>query len=367
MTIKTIEAWDFCPTFRDGPYAMSHVTSDHAYGRILRITDAAGRCGVGEVVFAPSLVQHDRETRIQEEADYLTPLINEPMDRLLSVAADMRSRDTSWRGIAFALETVWFDYEGHRTQQPVANLLGEPKSSAVPDYFSISESEISKIQARVDVAGPRRRVLQLKLGVGSLDEDIRKVTALFGMMSQDQLVLADANGGWSPQQALEIMDRFTDERLVWEEPCKNYEDNLHVAQRTGKPVMFDQCVGNYDAALKAIDERVAHSICIKPAFLGGLSTAQKVRDRAAETGMRMRIDGPWCGDIASAAILHLATGTPEHLLVAGCDLREPLSLSVDLNGVRHREPDLIAPPDGVGLGIAVTHEQLGTPEKIISA
>jgi ketosteroid isomerase-like protein len=28
-------------------------------------------------------------------------------------------------------------------------------------------------------------------------------------------------------------------------------------------------------------------------------------------GIRMRIDGQWCGDIASAAIINLALGTPE--------------------------------------------------------
>jgi hypothetical protein len=49
--------------------------------------------------------------------------------------------------------------------------------------------------------------------------------------------------------------------------------------------------------------------------------------------MKMRIDGPWCGDIATAAILHLALGAPPDLLIAGCDLREPLVRERDLKGV----------------------------------
>jgi len=99
--------------------------------------------------------------------------------------------------------------------------------------------------------------------------------------------------------------------------------------------MVDQCVGTLDSALRAIHERIAQSLCIKPVSLGGLTIARDVRDRAIEAGMLMRVDGPWCGDIASAAILHLAVCTPGHLLLAGCDLREPLDIPIDLHGVSH--------------------------------
>ena len=65
----------------------------------------------------------------------------------------------------------------------------------------------------------------------------------------------------------------------------------------------------------------------------------------------MRIDGPWCGDIATAAILHLAVGAPPELLVSSCDLREPLIIDTDLGGVRTMESGRIAPLTGLGLGI----------------
>lgn len=346
---------------------MSHVTSGHAYGRILRIHDSDGNFGLGEIVFSPSLAEADREHRIHDEENFLAPLIGASFDTLFEAASDFRARDKSWRGIAFALESAWLDWEGKRTNQPASQLLGGALLTAVPDYFSISEKAIADIRGRVTVAGPERRVFQLKLGVGSMERDVEQVAAILEMLTERQIVQADANGGWAVDEACDIIARFNDERLIWEEPCTLYEDNVCVAERTARHIMVDQCVGDLDMALRAIDECAAQSICIKPAPLGGLTIARQVRDRAIETGMCVRIDGPWCGDVASASILHLAIGTPESLLLAGCDLREPLVIDTNLNGVCQLTGDLIAPPRGPGLGISMTEGLLGYPDKSISA
>jgi L-alanine-DL-glutamate epimerase-like enolase superfamily enzyme len=367
MTIWKIDVWDFRPTFKDGPYAMSHVTVGQIYGRILRVQGVDGSSGIGEIVFSPSLLEAEREQRIRDEDRYLKSLIGEHFDTLLDVASDTQSRDKSWRGIAFALETAWLDREGKRTNQSASQLLGGALQAEVPDYFSISENEVSRIRKRVNIAGPDCKVFQLKLGVGSLEQDIVQIGAFLDMMTDEQIVQADANGGWTVDEACDIIGRFDDERIIWEEPCTTYEDNVTVARKTARHVMVDQCVGDPDMAIRAIDECVAQSICIKPAPLGGLMIARQVRDHAIEAGMRVRIDGPWCGDIATAAILHLAVGMPGDLLISGCDLREPVAIPVDLNGVRHAGGNKIAPPAGFGLGITLPDNLLGPPERSIGA
>jgi len=367
MTIKKIDVWNFRPPFREGPYAMAHVTSGHVYGRILRFQDDDGSTGLGEIVFSPSLAETSREHRIQDEESYLMSLTGRPFDALIDVASDARNRDKSWRGIAFALETAWFDREGQRTNQSASQLLGGARLTGVQDYFSISEKEIADIHTRVDIAGSECQVFQLKLGVGSLEQDVVRIAAILDMMIGGQIVQADANGGWTVDEACNIIGRFDDERLIWEEPCTTYDDNVTVAEKTGCHVMVDQCIGDLEMAIRAIDESVAQSICIKPAPLGGLTIARQIRDHAIEAGMRVRIDGPWCGDIASAAILHLAVGMPEDLLISGCDLREPVAIPFNLNGVRPAGGNMIAPPEGVGLGITLTDNLLGPPERSITA
>ena len=180
MTIRKIDVWDFRPPLKDGPYAMSHVTVGQIFGRILHIQDDDGSSGVGEVVFSPSLLDTEREQRIKDEDNYLKSLIGEPFDTLLDVASDAQSRDKSWRGIAFALDTAWLDREGKQTNQPASQLLGGALQTEVPDYFSISEKEISRIRQRMDIADPNCGVFQLKLGVGSLEQDIVQIDAFLG-------------------------------------------------------------------------------------------------------------------------------------------------------------------------------------------
>lgn len=141
---------------------------------------------------------------------------------------------------------------------------------------------------------------------------------------------------------------------------------MEVMKRSGIPVMVDQSVSTAAVALKAAEEGLAHSICIKPAFLGGLTVGRAVRDAAVAANMKMRIDGPWCGDIATAANLHLAVGAPPALMISGCDLREPLVLEPDLGGIRNLPDTQIALNEGVGLGLTLAEGALGPPEAIFS-
>ncbi len=364
MTIAKIEVWNFRPLMRDGPYAMSHVTQDSAYGRLYKVTLDDGTQGFGEVVFPPSLPQGEQMGKIAEERAFLALLIAQPQDALLDLAEDLRERGKGWGGVAFGLETAWHDLTARQKACPLCDLLGGALTPAVPDYFSISERTPERIRERVALAGAKRTVFQVKLGVGALKEDVEHLTTLLAALSANQIVLADANGGWSVDRACETMAQLTDPRIVWEEPCALYDDNVDVMKRTQVPVMVDQSVSSAEVAFRAIEEGLAQSICIKPAFLGGLTVARKVRDAAAAAGMKMRIDGPWCGDIATAAIVHLAIGAPPDLLISCCDLREPLALTPCLDGIETLPDTRIAPKSGPGLGFVPS--DLGSPEHTYS-
>lgn len=364
MIIEKVEVWDFCPPMRDGPYAMSHVVMDCIWGRIFRVTADRGLTGWGEVVFPPSAPREEQLALISREPEILGNLLGQPTDTLLELAQDLRKLGKSGCGFAFGLETLWYDLQARHRGVPVSALLGGAKSDAVPDYFSISERTQERLRERMEIAGPERSVFQLKLGIGSYEDDLEQVSLMLDQVSSPQIVLADANGGWEVDRACRTIAAFDDPRLVWEEPCNTYDENRIVMERTGAGLMIDQCAADPAIAARVIDDGLAHSLCIKPAFLGGLSVAQEIRDQCADAGTSMRIDGPWCGDIASAAILHLAVGASPDLLIASCDLREPVLIDLQLGGVRSYPNTTISPPEGPGLGINVPDRSLGSPEAV---
>ncbi len=364
MKIASIEVWNFCPHFRDGPYVMSHVTQYAAYGRILRVTANNGVSGWGEVVFAPLMTPEDRQHRVNCEQDYLPELIGQDTDALASLAEKMRHRGKFWCGVAFGLDTAFLDLTGRHRKQPISHLIGGAAADAVEGYYSLSERTTDRIKERITGADRKNKVIQLKIGIDSIADDTAHVKAALDVMSENQILLADANGGWSVDEALQIIGRFDDPRIVWEEPCRTYDDNAQVARESNVNIMVDQCVGDFATAVRAAKERIAASICIKPAFLGGLIAAHQVRDICIEAGTKMRIDGPWWGDIATASILHLAIGAPPKLIVAGADLRGPLVIEPDLGGVAYVNDTCIAPPPGAGLGIEIDNEAIGLPEAV---
>ncbi len=75
--------------FRDGPYAMSHVTQEVVYGRILQVHTADGQTGLGGVVFPPSLSVDDRQRLIVDEPFCLSSLVGKEVDVLIQLAEEL--------------------------------------------------------------------------------------------------------------------------------------------------------------------------------------------------------------------------------------------------------------------------------------
>ena len=362
MKIDEIKVWDSFASFRRGPYVNSKVSRRTVRGRILEFHMTDGWFGLGEVVFPLSIPLDQERYMIAEEQYYLSALIGKDFNSLMHTAEKYRSWGRPWSSIAFAIETAWYDLSGKVKGLPLYELFGGSVGYGVENYLSVSETSISHVRDRLKAEDLSRKVIQLKLGIGSLSDDVEQVALVLNNLTNRQILLADANGKWSVGQACEVISKVDDPRVIWEEPCSAYDQNTEVAGLTGKAVMVDQCVGEVVLAKRAADEGVVSSLTIKPAYLGGLSVAHEVRNYCVSLGMKMRIDGPWCGDIAAAAILHLAVGVPPELLIASCDLREPLDRRVDLKGVIQLGDNLIGPPRRPGLGIEPLGRAMGDPE-----
>jgi len=365
VRLSKIEIWDLKIPFRDGPYRMSHVVQETTFGQVLCLHTDEGICGLGEMVPAPALEPKERLARYSETATLLADLIGKSEDALRDLIDQIQEKDASWNGIAFGLETAYYDLLARQSGMSFADVLGSALNTSIDDYFSISEEQADHVRQRVSMAGPQRNVIQLKVGVYSLAHELGLIRTALDLMRDSQTLLVDANGGWSFAQASEAIREIKDPRLIWEEPCGLYEENRELIEAFDTPLLLDgQTSTDFDTAKRAVQDGMAFGICIKPALIGGLSTARQVRDLCTEAGMKMRIDGPWCGDIASAAIVNLAIGAPPDLLIAGCDLREPLSLKPDLNGLTHTTPTRISPSFPYGFTVDRVREQLGPAEMV---
>ncbi len=347
MNIKKVTFEDHIFHFTHGEYVMSFVTQTELYVRVLRLETTDGRIGWGEVIrrgkfdqIAPSL-----------EEPILNSLSGESIASVPVLIRKLQQDDEMFKGLAFGLDTAYLDWTARKAELPMYALLGGRVLDSVPEYYSLSGGDAEQAGLTLKSEATGWKVVQIKLGIGDLQSDIDMVSVALNALTADQLILADFNSALKVDAALSVIAEFDDHRIVWEEPCKTIEENTRVAAQCKKPVMFDQCLSDLPTISKVATEGIAHSVCIKPPFLGGLEVAKTARDLCIEAGMPMRIDGPWCGHIATAANLHLACGVPEALLIAGCDLRQPLILDADWGGTHHQPGHHISPFEEPGHGV----------------
>lgn len=108
--------------------------------------------------------------------------------------------------------------------------------------------------------------------------------------------------------------------LVWEEPCKTYEENRTLVERAGIRLVLDQCLSSLNHYARACADGFAFGCGLKPTVQGGLSAARTARDLCTAAALPMKIDDSWGAAVTTSVISHLAAGMPEELMLATLDM-----------------------------------------------
>ncbi|MBC7966780.1 MAG: mandelate racemase, partial [Fuerstia sp.] len=87
---------------------------------------------------------------------------------------------------------------------------------------------------------------------------------------------------------------------------------------------------------------------------------RQARDLCVALGIAMTLEDSWGGDIATAAIAHLAHSTPERFLFTTTDFNSYVTVS-NATGAPQRVNGRMAASTAPGLGIQPRFELLGEP------
>jgi cis-L-3-hydroxyproline dehydratase len=257
------------------------------------------------------------------------------------------------------LDVACWDILGRATATSLATLLGGRVSDRLPLYLAVPLDTPDATRARVAEAwaqGIRR--FQLKVG-GDPRADVASVRAALEVTGDDGVVVADANGGWSLQDAL-IAARLLEALPVYlEQPCRTLAECVHVRRATSLPLILDEVVTDA-ASLVAARDAGAGTVNLKLGKVGGLTRARLLRDLAQSLGVSLTIEDTWGGDVATAAVSHLAASTLPTALFSVSFLNDAVAEHVAGHQPRSHGGCGSA-PDGPGLGIEVDAAALGAP------
>jgi L-alanine-DL-glutamate epimerase-like enolase superfamily enzyme len=174
------------------------------------------------------------------------------------------------------------------------------------------------------------------------------------------VLVADANTGWLPHEAARVVRAVRDVDVYVEQPCASYEECLSIRRRTDHPFVLDETIDGIGALLRAAGDRAMDVVNLKIGKLGGLTRARQARDLCVSLGIAMTIEDSWGGDVATAAIAHLAHSTPPEFLFTSTDFNSYVTVST-AEGAPRRRQGRMAASASPGLGITPRPEFLRSP------
>lgn len=258
------------------------------------------------------------------------------------------------------LDVACWDILGQAAQQPVCNLLGGRYGEDVTLYRAISRDAPEAMAAKV--AGYRAdgyTRFQLKVGE-SPELDVARIRAVSAQLRSGDVLVADANTGWLPHEALRVIRGVADVDVYIEQPCLTYEECLSVRQHCAHPFVLDEVIDDVGTLVRGLADRAMDVVNLKISKFGGLTRTRVARDLCVAQGIAMTIEDTWGGDIVTAAIAHLAHSTPEALRFSSTDFNSYVSVSL-AEGAPQRVAGRMRASTAPGLGVRPRMDVLGKP------
>ncbi|MGH9465809.1 MAG: enolase C-terminal domain-like protein, partial [Terriglobales bacterium] len=178
--------------------------------------------------------------------------------------------------------------------------------------------------------------------------------------SRGDVLIADANTGWTQHAALRVAAAVRDLDVYLEQPCPTYAQCLAVRRHTDRPFILDEVMDSVDMLLRGAQDHAMDVINLKISKVGGLTRARQIRDLSVSLGIAMTIEDTWGGDITTAAIAHLAHSTPERYLFSTTDFNSYVTVSF-ADGAPQRRQGRLSSSLQPGLGVRPRLKLLGKP------
>jgi L-alanine-DL-glutamate epimerase-like enolase superfamily enzyme len=298
---------------------------------------AGARAGIGELA----------ATLVGEDPTMLGP-INRLMDRALLGHPYVKS----------AIDMACWDLLGKTTGKSVCDLMGGKFGDSVALYRAISQrpaDEMAENVAAYRADGYAK--FQLKVG-GRPGDDIDRIHAAANVLTEGEVLVADANTGWRVDDAVRVVNAVRDRDVYIEQPCRTYEHCLTVRRRTALPFILDENIDGIAALLRGHRDGAMDVINLKISKVGGLTRARQIRDLCVSLNIPMTIEDSWGGDITTAAIAHLAHSTPEAMRFSATDFNSYVTVQ-NATGAPQRAAGRMVASDDPGLGIEPNRDVLG--------
>lgn len=252
-----------------------------------------------------------------------------------------------------AVDIALYDLYGQLYGAPLYKLLGGYRKEIVTDItISVNDPE-EMAKDSLDAISRGYSTLKIKVGKDSV-EDMKRMKAIRQAVGYDVNLRIDANQGWKPKEAVNILRKMEDEGLqieFVEQPVSAHDiDGLKfVTDNVYTPVLADESIFSPMDALTILQRRAADFVNIKLMKTGGIYNALKICSLAEMYGVECMIGCMLEAKVSVTAAVHLACAKS---IITKIDLDGPILCSEDpVNGGAIFNESKILLTDAPGLGI----------------
>ena len=331
---------------------------------LVKVYTDEGLIGIGESSCTPRWSGEDQVTGSHLIRTYLEPMLlgENPLDAELLT----QKFRLAFAGNFFtkaAIEMALWDIAGKAAGKPIFELLGGRIRELVPTKWSVTgvaPEQAAEIASRAKSQG--FKAMKVKVGIEP-EADIARVRAVRKAIGSEMKLGVDANGGWSPDVAVRIIEQLYEFGIAFAEQPVAPEDVALMAEVRKKirvPVIADESVYTLQDAMTLARLGAADVFSIYVGKAGGIGPARKIAAFAQSAGLKCTVGSNLELGVGSAAMVHLAISTPG---IAAeefpCDIIGPFYYEDDIV----REPLPIKsgeakPNDCPGLGVELDDEKV---------
>ena len=347
------------------PVYMAGVEIRQADNVLVRIEADTGQgdiVGWGEAASAPTMTGETVESMMAAIA-YLTPAVQgrDPED-IAGASAAMNGRMYGNQAAKAAIEIALHDLVGRATGRPAFALLGGKVRGRIPVLGVISNAETAAdLRAAAAMKAGGYTAFKIKVGVDRPLIDAERTRRVCEALGPGLLISADANTGWSAEEAVQYVRAIAGSGLTFFEQPVAADDVAGMAAvaaaASDLAIGADESIHSLADIRRHHDAKAARGVSLKTIKLGGMRGVMAAGRLCAELAMSVNVA---CktgeSSIACAAGLHLAAALPQ--LAWGLTLSNE-GLSEDVTGRPIRiERGHVEVSDRPGLGIDVDEDRV---------
>lgn len=258
-----------------------------------------------------------------------------------------------------AIDIALWDIEGQVRGMSIHRMLGA-HHDRVPAYvaggYYSAGKDLSALvdEAQAEVSGGAR-AFKMKVGLGSVEDDLARVAAVRSGLGPDVRVLVDANGGYDRDTARRMAQGLEDLGVAWfEEPLDSRDVDGQVALResVGIPIASGESEHSLHESRYAIRSGAMDILNADAQCVDGITGWRETTALAAERGILVAPHGD------QELHVHLAAATPDAILVEYYHGVNALREAMFVEKLELGDDGTVSPPDRPGLGFMLDEERL---------